>query len=119
MGSSTTRTPPPSSTKRRIGSRRAACSVESTSSGSSTSPTGPGEARQAPTEPVWGEAEVPLPKGDDQINIVCAGELLQYERVVREKEVEAAGEAGAPQYRPKLRSHKCQWGVHPREVEGV
>ena len=33
--------------------------------------------------------------------------------------MEAAGEAGAPQHRPKLGSHQRQGGAHPREVEGV
>ena len=82
-------------------------------------PAGRGEARKAPTEPVWREAEVPLSKGDDQIDIVCVGELLQHEGVSREKEAEATGKAGAPQHRPKLGSHKRGWGAHPREVEGI
>ena len=59
---------------------------------------GPREACQAPTELVWGEAEVPLPQGDNKINILCAGELLQHEGAGREKEAEATGEAGAIQH---------------------
>ena len=39
-------------------------------------PAGLGEACEAPSQPVWGEAEVPLPQGDDKIDIVYAGELL-------------------------------------------
>ena len=55
----------------------------------------PGEACNAPSQPVWGEAEVPLPEGDDKSDIVCAGELLQHKGMGREEEEEAAGEAGA------------------------
>ena len=34
------------------------------------------QACNAPSQPVWGEAEVLLPQGDDKSHIVCAGELL-------------------------------------------
>ena len=61
-------------------------------------PTGPGEACQVPTQLVWEEAEVLLPQGDNQINTVCARELLQHEGVGREKEAEVVGKAGAPQH---------------------
>ena len=63
-----------------------------------------GEACKAPSQLVWGEAEVPLPKGDNQIDIIYAGELLQHEGMDREKEEEAAGEARAQQHRPNLGS---------------
>ena len=52
---------------------------------------GPGEACKAPSQLVWGEAEVPLPKGDNRIDIICAEELLQHGGMGREKEEEAAG----------------------------
>ena len=80
---------------------------------------GPGEACKAPSQPVWGEAEVPLPKGDDKSNIVCAGELLQLEGMGREEEEEAASEAGAQQHRPNPGSDQHRWGAYPRKVEGV
>ena len=79
----------------------------------------PREACKAPSQLVWGEAEVPLPEGDNQIDIVSAGELLQHKGLGREEEEEAAGEAGAQQHRPKLGSDQCRWGAHPRQVEGV
>ena len=60
-------------------------------------PIGSRDACEAPSQPVYEGAEVPLPQGDDKIDIVCARELLQHERVDREKEAEAAGKAGAPQ----------------------
>ena len=82
-------------------------------------PQGPGEACQAPFQPVWGEEEVPLSQGDDQIDIVCAGELLQHEGVGREEEEEAVGEVGPTQHQPKLESYQRQRGAHPREVEVV
>ena len=63
-------------------------------------PARPGEACEAPSQPVWGEAEVSLPEGDNKSNIICAGELLQHEGMGREEEKEAAGEAGAEQRRP-------------------
>ena len=63
-------------------------------------PARPGEACNAPSQPVWGEAEVPLPESDDKSHIVYAGELLQHEELGREEEEEAAGEAGAEQHRP-------------------
>ena len=59
---------------------------------------GSGEACKAPSQLDWGEAEVSLPQGDDKIDIVCARELLQHEGLGREKEEEAAGEAGAQQH---------------------
>ena len=71
------------------------------------------------SQPVWGEAEVPLPKGDDKSDIVYAGELLQHKGMGREEEEEAAGEAGAEQHRPNLGSDQRRWGAHPRQVEGV
>ena len=80
---------------------------------------GPGEACKAPSQPIQGEAEVPLPKGDNQIDIIYAGELLQHEGMGREKEEEAAGEAGAQQHRPNVGSDQRRWGAHPHEVEGV
>ena len=58
---------------------------------------GPGEAYNTPSQLVWEEAEVPLLEGDNQIDIICARELLQHEGMDREKEEEAAGEAGAEQ----------------------
>ena len=61
-------------------------------------PARPGKACNAPSQPVWGEAEVPLSQGDDKSHIVCAGELLQHEGVGREEEEEAVGEAGAQQH---------------------
>ena len=82
-------------------------------------PAGPGEACEAPSQPVWREAKVPLPQGDNKIDIVCAGELLQHEGLGREKEEEAASEAGAQQHRPNPGSDQRRWEVHPREVEGV
>ena len=82
-------------------------------------PAGPGKACKAPSQPVWGEAKVPLPEGDDKIDIVCAGELLQHEGLDREKEEEAAGETGVQQHRPIPGSDQRQQGAHPRQVEGV
>ena len=82
-------------------------------------PAGLGEACEAPSQPVWGKAKVPLPQGDDKIDIVCARELLQHEGLGREKEEEAAGEAEAEQHRPNLGFDQRRWGVHPRQVEGV
>ena len=69
----------------------------------------PGEACNAPSQPVWGKAKVPLPEGDNQIDIICAGELLQHEGMGREKEEEAASEAGAEQRRPNPGSDQCRW----------
>ena len=63
-------------------------------------PARPREACNAPSQPVWGEAEVLLPQTDDKSHIVCAGELLQQEGVGREEEEEVVGEAGAEQHRP-------------------
>ena len=63
--------------------------------------------------------KVPLSQGDDKIDIVCAGELLQHEGLGREEEEEAAGEAGAQQHRPNPRLYQCRWRAHPCEVEGV
>ena len=80
---------------------------------------GPREACNAPSQLVWGEAEVPLPKGDNKSHIVCVGELLQHEGMAREEEEEAAGEAGAKQRRPNPRSDQRRRGAHPRQVEGV
>ena len=82
-------------------------------------PAGPGEACKAPSQSIWGEAKVPLPQGDDKIDIVCAEELLQHKGLGREKEEEAVGEAGAEQHRSNFGFDQCQWGAHPREVEGV
>ena len=82
-------------------------------------PVGPGEACKAPSQPVWEEAKVPLPQGDDKIDIVYAGELLQHEGLGREKEEEAVGGAGAQQHQPNPRSDQRLWGAHPREVEGI
>ena len=79
----------------------------------------PREACKTPSQPVWVEAEVPLPEGDNQIDIVSAGELLQHKGLGGEEEEEVAGEAGAEQHRPKLGSDQCRWGAHPRQVEGV
>ena len=115
MESSTTPTPPPSSTRRKTGSKRAACSAASTLSARQPQLVGPGEACKAPSQPVRGEAEVPLPKGDNQIDIICAGELLQHEGMGREKEEEAAGEVGPQQHRPNAGSDQRRWGAHPRE----
>ena len=80
---------------------------------------GLGEACNAPSQPVWGEVEVPLPEGDDKSHIVYGGELLQQEGMGREEEEEVAGEAGAQQHRPNLGSDQRRWGGHPRQVEGV
>ena len=82
-------------------------------------PARPGEACNAPSQPVWGEAEVPLPQGDDKSHIVCAGELLQHEGVGRKEEEEAASEEGAEQHRPNPGSDQRRWGAHPCQVEGV
>ena len=79
-------------------------------------PARPGEACNAPSQPVWEEAKVPLPEGDD---IICARELLQHEGMGREEEEEAAGEAGAQQHRSNPGSDQHRWGAHPRQVEGV
>ena len=62
-------------------------------------PTRPGEACEASSKPIWGEAKVPLPEGDDKIDIVYAGELLQHEGLGRKEEEEVAGEARAQQHR--------------------
>ena len=59
---------------------------------------GPGEACNAPSEPVRREAKVPLPEGDNKSHIVCAGELLQHKGMDREEEEEAVGEVGAQQH---------------------
>ena len=80
---------------------------------------GPGGACNAPSQPVWEEAEFPLPEGDDKSHIVCAGELLQHKGMGREEEEEAAGEVGAEQHRPNPGSDQHRWGGHPRQVEGV
>ena len=80
---------------------------------------GPGEACEAPSQPVWGEEEVLVPEGNDQVDIVCAGELLQHEGVDGEEEAEADGEAGAQQHRPMPGSYQRQGRAHPQEVEGV
>ena len=80
---------------------------------------GPQEACNAPSQPVWGEAEVPLPQGDDKSHIVCAGELLQHKGVGREEEEEAAGEAGAKQRRPNPGFDQRRRGAHPCQVKGV
>ena len=82
-------------------------------------PARPGEACNTPSQPVWGEAEVLLPQGDDQIDIICARELLQHKGMGREEEEEATGEAGAEQRRSNPGCDQRQWGAHPRQVEGV
>ena len=82
-------------------------------------PARPREACEAPSQPVWGEAEVSLLEGDDKSDIVYAGELLQHEGMGREEEEEAAGESGAEQRQPNLGSDQRRWGAHPRQVEGV
>ena len=82
-------------------------------------PARPGEACNAPSQPIWGEAKVPLPEGDDKSHIVCVGEVLQHEGMGREEEEEVAGEAGAKQHRPNPGSDQRRRGAHPRQVEGV